>query len=343
MPHAGRSHSRGSVRVPAMEQARRPDPSLPAPAGHHPAKRHAPPLASVVRPDRAREGAGVDPPGTGAVTSRLRQGRRALWTPCPLVWPGRHAPFPASGKEGVCVRQRGPTPGARDLRAPPGTCPVSWRSIPPAQAQRRHRRSWFPVQPSLSPTDRDTAPASCPIGAAPCRIVAGCWRRSIPQSLSRPHSIAAAAPRTVRASRAATAFHSGALAPPPSAPSFPASTCLPTGPLFLDGPGEETNAPVVWAKLKGCMKNQTAQNTNNKPVRTLRHGVISASIWRQDTEKGPMFNVTFQRSYKEGEEWKSSTSFGRNNLLLPSFMAMPPPAIGPGLRPSSASQACLLA
>ena len=69
------------------------------------------------------------------------------------------------------------------------------------------------------------------------------------------------------------------------------------------------------------MKNQTAKQ-NNKPVHTIRNGSISAGIWRQDTEKGPMFNVTFQRSYKEGEEWKNSTSFGRNNLLLLSLLAM---------------------
>jgi hypothetical protein len=69
------------------------------------------------------------------------------------------------------------------------------------------------------------------------------------------------------------------------------------------------------------MKNQTAKQ-NNKPVHTIRNSSISASIWRQDTEKGPMFNVTFQRSYKEGEEWKNSTSFGRNNLLLLSLLAM---------------------
>ena len=35
-----------------------------------------------------------------------------------------------------------------------------------------------------------------------------------------------------------------------------------------------------------------------------------------------MFNVTFQPSYKEGEEWKNYPSFGRNNLLLLSLLAM---------------------
>jgi hypothetical protein len=69
------------------------------------------------------------------------------------------------------------------------------------------------------------------------------------------------------------------------------------------------------------MKNQTAQNTN-KPVHTIRHGALSASIWRQDTDKGPVFNVTFQRSYKEGDNWRNSTSFGRGNLLLLSLLAV---------------------
>jgi hypothetical protein len=59
----------------------------------------------------------------------------------------------------------------------------------------------------------------------------------------------------------------------------------------------------------------------NKPVHHIRQGAVSASIWRQQTEKGPMFNVTFQRSYKDGETWKTSTSFGRNNLLVLGLIA----------------------
>ena len=70
------------------------------------------------------------------------------------------------------------------------------------------------------------------------------------------------------------------------------------------------------------MKTQTqASTSNSQPVHKIRHGAVSASIWRQETDKGPMFNVTFQRAYKEGEAWKNSTSFGRNNLLVVSLIA----------------------
>ena len=68
-------------------------------------------------------------------------------------------------------------------------------------------------------------------------------------------------------------------------------------------------------------KPNTNTQTKNPPVHQIRHGSISASIWRQETDKGQMFNVTFQRSYREGEDWKSSTSFGRNNLLVLSLIA----------------------
>ena len=70
------------------------------------------------------------------------------------------------------------------------------------------------------------------------------------------------------------------------------------------------------------MKNQSSVgNSNNQPVHKIRHGAISASIWAQDTDKGPMFNVTIQRSYKDGDTWKNSSSFGRNNLLVVSLIA----------------------
>ena len=70
------------------------------------------------------------------------------------------------------------------------------------------------------------------------------------------------------------------------------------------------------------MRNKTSASTsNNKPVHRIRHGFVSASIWRQETDKGPLFNVTFQRSYKDGDTWKNSTSFGRNNLLVVSLIA----------------------
>jgi hypothetical protein len=53
-----------------------------------------------------------------------------------------------------------------------------------------------------------------------------------------------------------------------------------------------------------------------KPVQSFRYGAIEAAIWANDTGNGTIYNVTFARRYKDGEEWKSSDFFGRDDLLV---------------------------
>ena len=54
----------------------------------------------------------------------------------------------------------------------------------------------------------------------------------------------------------------------------------------------------------------------NRPVHTIRIGRIRAAIWSNSSEKGTWHNVTFERNYKDGEDWKSSDAFGRDDLLV---------------------------
>src|SRR6478609_5489105 len=45
-----------------------------------------------------------------------------------------------------------------------------------------------------------------------------------------------------------------------------------------------------------------ATNGANKPVHTVRHRSIKATIWKNETSNGPMYNVTVVRSYRvEGQ------------------------------------------
>jgi hypothetical protein len=53
-----------------------------------------------------------------------------------------------------------------------------------------------------------------------------------------------------------------------------------------------------------------------KPVHEIRLGRIKAAIWENSTENGTRHNVTLTRLYKEGDRWKDSTSFGRDDLPL---------------------------
>ena len=67
------------------------------------------------------------------------------------------------------------------------------------------------------------------------------------------------------------------------------------------------------------MKKPTKAKT--EPVHRIRHGAVSGSIWSNDTDKGSIFNVTFQRAYRDGDTWKNSGSFGRKDLLVLGLIA----------------------
>ena len=57
--------------------------------------------------------------------------------------------------------------------------------------------------------------------------------------------------------------------------------------------------------------------SNTKPVNEVRVGAVKAAIWRNEGENGSRFNVTFSRIYKDSEgNWKSTSSFGRDDLLV---------------------------
>ncbi len=63
------------------------------------------------------------------------------------------------------------------------------------------------------------------------------------------------------------------------------------------------------------MSKHTTASKHARPVHEVRIGLIKAAIWANRTEDGVRHNVTFERCYKESEEWKSATSFGPDDLL----------------------------
>lgn len=61
---------------------------------------------------------------------------------------------------------------------------------------------------------------------------------------------------------------------------------------------------------------QQAAPAVKRPVHEIRFGRVKAAIWENETSQGVRHNVTFQRIYREGETWKTSDSFGRDDLYL---------------------------
>ena len=56
--------------------------------------------------------------------------------------------------------------------------------------------------------------------------------------------------------------------------------------------------------------------TKARPVQEIRLGRIKAAIWENETPNGSRHNVTVSRLYRDNDEWKDSTSFGRDDLPL---------------------------
>jgi hypothetical protein len=57
-------------------------------------------------------------------------------------------------------------------------------------------------------------------------------------------------------------------------------------------------------------------NKANRPVHELRMGRVRAAVWENETQNGTRHNVTISRLYKDGDDWRDSTSFGRDDLPL---------------------------
>lgn len=55
-----------------------------------------------------------------------------------------------------------------------------------------------------------------------------------------------------------------------------------------------------------------------RPAHEVRLGRIKGAIWANTTDQGVRYGVTFNRLYKDQEsgEWRTSASFGRDDLLL---------------------------
>lgn len=59
-----------------------------------------------------------------------------------------------------------------------------------------------------------------------------------------------------------------------------------------------------------------APSSPKGPVHEIRRGRIKAAVWENSTDNGVRHNVTITRIYKDGDKWKDSPSFGREDLPL---------------------------
>jgi hypothetical protein len=74
------------------------------------------------------------------------------------------------------------------------------------------------------------------------------------------------------------------------------------------------NTKTATSKAQEPKAEAPTTTTNRKPIHEIRMGRIKAAIWQNETDNGIRYNVTVGRLYKDGESWKQTESFGRDDL-----------------------------
>ena len=60
---------------------------------------------------------------------------------------------------------------------------------------------------------------------------------------------------------------------------------------------------------------------SSKPLQTFRHRNLSASVFENQSKNGGSFlAVSLQRTYKDGEEFKHSSSFTRDEIPVARYL-----------------------
>jgi hypothetical protein len=62
------------------------------------------------------------------------------------------------------------------------------------------------------------------------------------------------------------------------------------------------------------MASEPAPTGANKPVYSIRKHSLKATIWRNQSRNGPIFNVVLSRTFKSDEEFRDTTSLGFDDL-----------------------------
>jgi hypothetical protein len=72
----------------------------------------------------------------------------------------------------------------------------------------------------------------------------------------------------------------------------------------------------AWGAGVEATNHAPIMQTKNKPVHEVRIGTIKAAVWKNETDNGRYYSTSLQRSYKDGNEWKHTDYFGRDDLLV---------------------------
>ncbi|MBI3782843.1 MAG: hypothetical protein HY270_05510 [Deltaproteobacteria bacterium] len=62
------------------------------------------------------------------------------------------------------------------------------------------------------------------------------------------------------------------------------------------------------------MAQAKSAQAERKPVHEIRRGAVKACIWENAGENGTFFKFTVHKLYKQGDDWKTTASFGAGDV-----------------------------
>lgn len=73
---------------------------------------------------------------------------------------------------------------------------------------------------------------------------------------------------------------------------------------------------MAQAQRNEAANDEQASSATRRPADSARHGNVEIAIWRNTGEKGDFYSASAPTiRYRDGEEWKDGSNFGRHDLL----------------------------
>ena len=83
----------------------------------------------------------------------------------------------------------------------------------------------------------------------------------------------------------------------------------------VSGAAAQTIPAAAADQIAGADGVPIDKRSATRPVHEFRHRSLRVTVWKNDTAKGAMYNVTMSRMYRSNERWKDSQSFGHDDLM----------------------------
>lgn len=76
--------------------------------------------------------------------------------------------------------------------------------------------------------------------------------------------------------------------------------------------GESTTVSTTTGSSES--RRMSSGEASNKPVAVFKARCVKVAVFANPAEKGMFYKTSVQRIYKDGEDWKTTTSLGRDDL-----------------------------